>query len=172
MKTFNLLLLLVGTTFASLAQAESPVRESLEKMSFFNATPNPQADYYIILRSASWCPPCQHSMPHYVKIYQEMKKSGKVELILWSADKDQPSAQSFVNEHSASFPVTMDAQVLRNICQGRSVPRAYVLDKFGKLLYSGHGNILKTWRYATLDYEKNKPEIEAQMALKAKNQSR
>ncbi len=143
--------------------ADTPVAESLAKMSFFNAQPSTRADYYIVLRSASWCSPCRKGMPLYAKLYRDMKASGKVELIFWSADKDQAAAQAFADAYRAAFPTTMDALPMGHVRTGGMIPRAYVLDKQGMLLYQGDGDVIKNWRYATLDYEKNKIAIKAHM---------
>ncbi len=139
------------------------VKEALPQMSFFNAQPNPSAQYYIFLRSASWCGPCQQEMPEIVKLYADMKKSKKVELILWGADRDEASAKKFLEQHKAPFPGVMDASILTELQAAPSVPHAYILDKKGKLLFRGHGSIVKNWKYATLDYRKNKKEIQARM---------
>ncbi len=164
MKTFSLLTCVFASlVYSSQLMADTPVAESLTKMSFFNAQPSTQADYYIVLRSASWCSPCRKGMPLYAKLYRDMKASGKVELIFWSADKDQAAAQAFADEFQAVFPTTMDALALGHVRAGGMIPRAYVLDRQGKLLYQGSGEVIKNWRYATLDYEKNKVAIRAYM---------
>ncbi len=139
------------------------VKEALKQMSFFNGEPNPNAQYYIFLRSASWCGPCRAEMPEIVEIYKDIKASKKVELILWSADNDLEKGKKFLTDHKAPFPGTMDVSILTELKGGSSVPHAYVLDKKGKLLLRGHGSILKNWKYATLDYRKNRKEIQARM---------
>ncbi len=135
------------------------VKEALEQMDIFNGEANENAQYFIFLRSASWCGPCQKEMPEIVKIYDDIKASKKVELILWGADSDQAAAQKFLDQHKATFPATMDASMLTEMTGSSGIPSAYVVDRKGKLLYRGHGSLVKNWRYATLDYRKNKKEI-------------
>ncbi len=135
------------------------VKDALEQMDIFNGEANANAQYYIFLRSASWCGPCQKEMPEIAEIYKDIKASKKVELILWAADKDQAAAQKFLDQHEATFPATMDASILTEMQGSSGIPSAYVVDKRGKLLYRGHGTLVKNWRYSTLDYRKNKKEI-------------
>ncbi len=139
------------------------VKEALGQIELFNAEPNENAQYFIFLRSASWCGPCQAEMPEIAKIYDEIKASKKVELILWGADKDQEATQKFLDQHQAKFPATMDASILTEIKGSSGIPHAYVLDKKGKLIYRGHGSLVKNWKYSTIDYRKNKKEIQARM---------
>ncbi len=139
------------------------VKDALEQMDVFNGEPNANAQYFIFLRSASWCGPCQKEMPEIVEIYKDIKASKKVELILWAADNSPEAAQKFLDQHKATFPATMDASILTEMQGSSGIPHAYVVDKKGKLLYRGHGTLVKNWRYSTIDYRKNKKEIVAYM---------
>ncbi len=133
------------------AAAPTPIAQLLPQITFFNATPSTTAEYYIVLRSAIWCPPCRANMPSYAKSYLEMKQSGKIEIIFWSADKNEADAKKFVKEYNATFPTTMDASLLRGAAKGGFIPRAYVFDKQGKLVYDGSSNIIKEWKTSFLN---------------------
>ncbi len=168
-------LLILGSLCAPLCPAQSkensPTQDSaqnmkaqLSKMSFFNAQPNTKAQYYIILRSASWCAPCRRELPDIVTIYPEIKKSQAVELILWSADKDEVSGKKFLTDHKASFPGTMKMDSLEQHMRKHSgIPHAYVLDKDGNILYHGDPKLILEWKKYTLDFHKNKAQLQEEM---------
>lgn len=126
-----------------------PVQKSLKQLRTFNGRINTKADYYIYLQSASWCPPCRAEMPLIAEAYEKMKKDGKVELILMSADKDKDSAEAFVKDNKASFPVIMgtDAKLSKVVGYKKAsgIPNAIIVDKEGNVIKEGHGAIVKKW---------------------------
>ncbi len=136
----------------------------LRNMSFFNAQPNTKAQYYIILRSASWCAPCRKELPAIAAIYPEIQKSQEVELILWSADKDEQTGTKFLTDYKASFAGTMKMGSLEKHMRKHSgIPHAYVLDKDGNILYHGDAHLILNWKKYTLDFHKNKAELQEEM---------
>ncbi len=114
-----------------------------------DAKVNHKAEYFILLNSASWCPPCQREMPHVVAAYKDMLKSGKVELILLSADRNEKAAVGFLTQHKGNFPVVMGVPPIPGYVKSNGVPNATIIDKNGKVIKNGHGSIVKDWKTHT-----------------------
>ena len=64
-------------------KAASPVVTAVKKVKKVKGRVNEKADYFIYLFSASWCGPCCREMPEIVELYDDIKKSGKVDIILF-----------------------------------------------------------------------------------------
>ena len=76
-------LLSVAPLFADAEKPDqvSPVAEVLSKATFLSKKkPNLNAKYFMFLRSASWCVPCQMIVPKLMKDYGKMK-GAQMELI-------------------------------------------------------------------------------------------
>ncbi len=135
---------------SSSSSKQTSVQKALSQIQTKNAKINLNADYYIYYFSASWCGPCQKLMPSTVAEYNEMKRSGKVELILVCGDKTLDAAAAYVKKHKAKFPVLLssspDAKKLPSCKSAGYIPAACIIDKNGKILKSGHGSIVKDWK--------------------------
>lgn len=114
------------------------------------ARPNPKAKYYIYLQSASWCGPCNAEMPTIAEEYKEMEASGKVDLILLSADRSADAAKAFLEKYGATFPVVMGRDVTPETLPGYTraggIPHAAIVTAKGDVLKEGHGSIVAQWR--------------------------
>ena len=131
----------------------SVVGKALEGAEYLTSTrPNLKAKFYIFLNSASWCGPCNAEMPEVVKCYEEMKRSGQVELILQSADSDAGAAVGFLNKYGATFPGIPKGKMpnLPNLKAGPGIPWANILDADGNNITSGHGGIIRQWKQHTI----------------------
>lgn len=128
---------------------------ALKKLKPFNGKPSAKADYYIYLQSASWCGPCNNEMPHVVEAYKEMKKTGRVEIILVSHDKTEGDAKGFLKQYKAKFPAVMvqdkDIEKLPGFSKPNGIPNAIFVDKNGKLITQGHGSLVADWKQYTID---------------------
>lgn len=127
-----------------------PAQKAAGVLRTANAKVDKKADYYIYLQSASWCGPCQKEMPEIAAEYVKMKKSKKVELILVSWDRSSADALTFVKSNKAKFPVVMkdDKKVdkLVGFTMAQGIPSAIIVDKYGNVVKSGHGSIVKDWK--------------------------
>lgn len=123
------------------------VAKELAKLDYFNAEPNWNAEYFIYLQSASWCPPCRAEMPKIVEQYEEMRKNG-VEIILLGCDRNRPQAEAYLKQFNAKFPGVMidKAATLPGYTESQYIPNAAFVDKNGNVLQSGHGSIIMQWR--------------------------
>lgn len=131
--------------------AESVVGARLKGNTFFNnSTPNLNAEYFIFLRSASWCGPCNMEMPSVAKAYDEMKQSGKVELILLSHDQTVDKAKAFLEKYGAGFPGLMKGATLPELPPANGIPNATIMKADGTVIQSGHGSIIRGWKEKTI----------------------
>ena len=132
---------------------ESVVAAKLKGNTYFtDSKPNLNAKYFIFLESASWCGPCNAEMPEVVKAYEEMKASGKVELILLSADRTAAEAKGFLDKYKATFPGLMpkSGASVPARPEARGIPNATIMKADGTVLDSGHGSIIRGWKDKTI----------------------
>lgn len=130
---------------------ESAVGALLKKNTYFNnPEPNFNAQYFIFLKSASWCGPCNMEMPTVAKAYEQMKASGKVELILLSHDRTEEAAKGFLEKYGAKFPALMKGATLPEIPQGKGIPHATIMKADGTVIEEGHGSIIRGWKNQTI----------------------
>ena len=138
------------------AEADAPAEESkvgaiLKKNTFFNQTsPNLNADFFIFLKSASWCKPCNDEMPEVVEAYKQMKESGRVELILTSWDQTAEAATKYLEKFNAPFAGVMKDAILPEMPPSRTIPHATFLKSDGTVVTSGHGSIIRDWKKHTI----------------------
>lgn len=151
-----------GTSASSAAQDASsrglsPVAAVLEKSPTFNAQPNLEAEYYVYLVSASWCPPCRAEMPKIASLYNQMKDDG-VEIVLVSGDATQEKAQDYLAEFKATFPAIMPGRKgmteLPGYTSPSTIPHAIIVTKEGKVVKQGHGSIVLQYREIISQYER------------------
>ena len=133
-------------------EVESVVAAKIKGNTYFTeAKPNLKAKYFIFLESASWCGPCNAEMPEVAKQYEQMKASGKVELILLSADDTEAEAKGFLDKYKATFPGLMPRGAsMPNLPEAKGIPNATIMRADGTVLDSGHGSIIRGWKDKTI----------------------
>ena len=104
-------------------------------------------------------------MPNIVKTYKDMKKSGKVDIILFCQDRTPEDAKKFVNKFRIPFMTIMgnDSKVsnVPGYAPTNGIPHCIVVDRYGQLITRGHpGNLLRSWEALTVD--KGVPEPPAE----------
>lgn len=98
------------------------------------------AKYYIILSSASWCPPCRAEAPGIVKAYKrKISKDENVELVLFSADREKENALKWAKDEKMTYPIIFDRGNYGNIPAVQAnapgyVPFAIIIDSEGNLV--------------------------------------
>lgn len=145
-----------------------PVPAALSGLEYLTRKkPDLKADYYIFLRSASWCGPCRMVMPKIIKEYRKLKR-GKVELVLIACEplKD---AKEYMEHYKAKFAGT--AQITGDNIPGVSfssggIPAMCLVDAQGNKLYDGHGSQVLNWKELIQEdrAEKKKAAREAKMS--------
>lgn len=130
---------------------ESVVGAKLKGNKFFNNTsPNLNAEYFIFLKSASWCKPCNMEMPSVAVEYEQMKRSGKVELILLSHDQTEEAAMGFLKKYGATFAGLMKGASIPDLPPSKGIPNATIMKADGTVIQSGHGSIIRSWKEKTI----------------------
>ena len=139
------------------AEADAEAEESVvaarikDNTYFTESKPNLKAQYFIFLESASWCGPCNAEMPEVAKAYEQMKASGKVELILLSADSTEAEAKKFLDKYKATFPGLMPKGAsVPTLPEAKGIPNATIMKADGTVIESGHGAIIRGWKNQTI----------------------
>jgi len=82
---------------------------------------------------ATWCQPCQESIPHLVKMNRQYGKQG-LQILGMSVDRDGEGVlASFTAEHHINYPVAQAEDTLTDAFGVRMVPAMIVIDKKGKV---------------------------------------
>lgn len=133
------------------APEESVIAATIKGNTYFNnETPNLNAKYFIFLKSASWCGPCNMEMPGVAREYEQMKLSGKVELILLSQDKTEADAKAFLKKYNATFPALMKGASIPTLPPAKGIPNATIMKADGTVIENGHGSIIRQWKELTI----------------------
>lgn len=122
------------------------VATAFKKVKTFNGKPNDKALVYLYLQSASWCGPCNREMPTIVDTYKEMKKDGRVEIVLLGHDRSDDAAKGFLKQYKAKFPGVLstakNVDKLPGFTQAGGIPNAIFVDADGNVLAQGHPSSL------------------------------
>jgi cytochrome c biogenesis protein CcmG/thiol:disulfide interchange protein DsbE len=91
---------------------------------------------------ATWCPPCNETIPELVSL--EEKYGGKGVVVLGIAIDDGHSnaatLSAFSKEHKMNYSVLLGSDAVEGIYNIRSIPTLFLLDRKGKIqhLYMGY----------------------------------
>jgi peroxiredoxin len=92
---------------------------------------------------ASWCVPCRQEMPYLEQLRKRHEGEG-LEIIGINVDENLPGALQFAEDYKLSFPLLWDKD--RTVSKAYLVPgypTHYLVDRHGKIRYSGLGFTLK-----------------------------
>ncbi len=133
------------------------VAQALSSARYVNGKrPYPGAKYYVYLFSASWCGPCRAIQPQITAQYEEMKKSGVVELILIGNDRDDASGKAYAEHYGCPSIMSGNAQGLPGMAGPRGIPFCAFVRADGTLVTSGHGSMAIEWKNVINQYESQK----------------
>lgn len=96
---------------------------------------------------ATWCGPCKHAMPHMEKLHQTLKAQGLVVLgvCVWDK-KDAFDGWQTKPEVPTSYLKVFDpagrdrGNIARSLYHVSGIPTFYLINKEGKVLYTGVGS--------------------------------
>ncbi len=123
-------------------QAEAGLGQELSKASLMQGSIKPTAKYFIVLFSASWCPPCRAEAPKVVTLYKDkIAANPDVELILASCDREEEKAKEWSTKENMTFPILMESEwakipAIKKISP-RGIPTGYLLDSKGDVIAKG-----------------------------------
>jgi len=82
---------------------------------------------------ATWCPPCQKSMPFFNELHNQNLKAG-FEIIAINVDENSETAKEFLKSHPVDYKMAFDPN---GSCPGifdvKAMPSSYLVDKTGKI---------------------------------------
>lgn len=90
---------------------------------------------------ATWCKPCQASIPHLNELSRKYGKQG-FHVLGMSADEDgDKGVKVFAERHGITYPVAMAGETVLADFGVRSVPVMFVIDKKGRVaeVFRGYG---------------------------------
>jgi len=80
------------------------------------------------------CPPCIASLPELAKLYKSKQKDGLMVIGVHCQGGSKEAVNEVLKKHGVTYPVAANGQ---SAIQFRGIPRAFVFDKEGKLIYDG-----------------------------------
>ena len=144
-------------------KSNQPGSYSRKKINKVKGQLNEKADYFIFLYSASWCASCCQEMPEIVEAYKDIKRSGKVDIILFCLDRTAADAKSFVNRFGIKFLTVMGNDLKCTQVPGYAfssgIPYCKIVDSTGRIITAGRPrNVLSHWKEYTIDQESAEAE--------------
>jgi cytochrome c biogenesis protein CcmG/thiol:disulfide interchange protein DsbE len=86
---------------------------------------------------ATWCPPCRKSIPHLNEIYAKYKAQGLQ--IVGITDEDEGTVKKFQEKIPMNYNVAINTpQSIYKQFGIEGIPTAYLVDKGGKIVWTGH----------------------------------
>lgn len=90
---------------------------------------------------ATWCPQCIWEMP-VLQILSNMLPKGKFVILAVNVGEKRETVQSFVEQHSLTFPVLLDHDLeTYKKWPVLGVPASFLIDRQGKIVYTVVGAI-------------------------------
>jgi peroxiredoxin/outer membrane lipoprotein-sorting protein len=81
---------------------------------------------------ATWCGPCEVSMPHLEKLHQEF--GGKGLTVLGVTDEEKATVEPFLKDHNVTFTILLDPkQAALTSYRVTTIPRTLIIDREGKV---------------------------------------
>lgn len=82
---------------------------------------------------ASWCPPCQEEIPHFIEVYRQYQAKGFVILGVSVGDSRQ-SVERFVKQRGVNYPVLLGNEAILGAYPGiYFLPTAFLIDRKGMI---------------------------------------
>jgi peroxiredoxin len=88
---------------------------------------------------ASWCIPCRQEMPYLAQLWQRHREAG-LQVIGINVEEDIDAARQFAREYDLPFPLVHDGnRAVSTQYRVPGFPTHYIVDRRGKIRYSGLG---------------------------------
>jgi thiol-disulfide isomerase/thioredoxin len=86
---------------------------------------------------ATWCPPCRKSIPHLNEIYSKYKAQGLQ--IVGITDEDEATVKKFQKQIPMDYNVAINTPgSIYEEFGIQAIPAAFLVDKSGKIVWTGH----------------------------------
>ncbi|MEP5764208.1 MAG: TlpA disulfide reductase family protein [Halieaceae bacterium] len=88
---------------------------------------------------ASWCIPCRQEMPYLAQLRDRHGEEG-FEVLAINVEEDAGAARKFAADYGMDFPVLRDPnRVVSSVYRVPGFPTHYLVDRFGRIRFSGLG---------------------------------
>ncbi|MEY3479942.1 MAG: hypothetical protein RIQ71_717 [Verrucomicrobiota bacterium] len=107
------------------------------RVNYFGPSPEVEGKPLLLEFWATWCPPCRESIPHLNEIHAKYKDRG----LMVVGVTDEPSAviRKFQKDVPMDYAVATDTGGRLNEKMGvTGIPRAFLVNKDGKIVWEGH----------------------------------
>ncbi len=81
---------------------------------------------------ATWCAPCKDAMPHWQRLYDDLKEEGFVVLAVTADDaRTRPQVRPYIRRSGFTFPVLYDpdSTALTLYNPGKTLPYSVIIDQ-------------------------------------------
>ncbi len=87
---------------------------------------------------ASWCRPCQLTIPHLIELNRKYGKQG-LQVLGMAANDEEAAVKDFIAEKKITYPVAVTDEELQTDYGLRSIPVMYVVNKKGIIVETFRG---------------------------------
>lgn len=140
------------------------VARVLSRASFLSKKkPNLNARFFMFLRSASWCVPCQMIVPKLMKDYGKMR-SAQMELILLGQEEESV-VRNYMKEHKYKCPGVMGSlanEIPGLDYEGFGFPSACIVTADGQFVAKSGGVGMYEWKNQIKSYQLEQRRLKAQ----------
>lgn len=131
----------------------------LKDLKPFNGKVNAKADYFIYLQVDSTDDKCVESMEKVADLYKDIKKSGRVDMVVVSLDETEEAAKAFMRKSKLKCATVMDMNEkiddLPGLGKANGLPYAIFVDKKGVKHMEGGMSVLEQWENYTIKRREN-----------------
>jgi thiol-disulfide isomerase/thioredoxin len=123
------------------AEKNAPPRRNLKslagKLEFLGDKPALAGRPLLLEFWATWCPPCRGSIAHLNSLYKEYNNRGLE--IIGVTSENKTEVERFRARTLMNYSVALDPdQALAAEFQVQAIPQAWLFDKDGRVVWSGH----------------------------------
>lgn len=100
------------------------------------------ADYTVLSFWATWCAPCKRELNTIAEVYEDWQKDYHMQLIAVTIDDQRMLGKvpAMVAANWWEYPILADEDsALRNAINVTSIPRTFIVDRQGNILYDHNG---------------------------------
>lgn len=89
---------------------------------------------------ATWCGPCNKELPHLQALWNDLKSSDGIQILVVDREETQDVVSAFLAERGFTFPVALDptADAFKAFAK-EGIPRTYLIGRDGKILFQTMG---------------------------------
>lgn len=136
------LLLFVSTGLMAQKKVPDVKLKTLKKQTVSLHESLQEADYTVLSFWATWCAPCKRELNTIAEVYEDWQKKYNMQLIAITIDDQRMLSKvpAMVATNWWEYPVLADEDSsLRNAINVTSIPRTFIVDREGKILYDHNG---------------------------------